>query len=266
MQFISLLRSAWQKLSLMKINKKCKLCNKEFISYDCQKRQFCSKECRCKGYSRTFHSIKKQYHCIDCGSEVSRSDAKRCASCNKKFRFGKYSSCFKGGLITKTCKLCGKEFKVYPYRDKTAICCSRKCNSKYLFPKGCFYKHKHTKVSKKIMSLKKKGNKHPFWLGGISKLPYSFNFTIELKDKIRLRDDYRCKICDFTNEEHMIIYNDSLPVHHIDYNKQNCKEDNLITLCYQCHSRTNYNRNYWMEYLKNLLIELAVSQIKSKGV
>ena len=40
-------------------------------------------------------------------------------------------------------------------------------------------------------------------------------------------------------------------VHHIDYNKQNCKENNLITLCLQCNNRVNSNRNYWKEYFQN---------------
>jgi len=43
------------------------------------------------------------------------------------------------------------------------------------------------------------------------------------------------------------------PVHHIDYNKKNCNLDNLITLCINCHAKTNYNREYWKEYLSILL-------------
>jgi hypothetical protein len=44
-----------------------------------------------------------------------------------------------------------------------------------------------------------------------------------------------------------MIYDMSLPIHHIDYNKKNNKSDNLISLCFQDHSRTNYNRPYWKE-------------------
>ena len=37
---------------------------------------------------------------------------------------------------------------------------------------------------------------------------------------------------------------------HIDYNKKNCNSDNLITLCHNCHSKTNHNRNNWINYFK----------------
>ena len=37
-----------------------------------------------------------------------------------------------------------------------------------------------------------------------------------------------------------------------DYNKKNCDPTNLITLCRFCHAKTNYNRNYWMNYFQSL--------------
>jgi hypothetical protein len=45
----------------------------------------------------------------------------------------------------------------------------------------------------------------------------------------------------------------ALPVHHIDYDKKNNDERNLITLCISCHSKTNANREYWIEYLKPIM-------------
>ena len=48
-----------------------------------------------------------------------------------------------------------------------------------------------------------------------------------------------------TEEEHLIVYGRVLDVHHIDYNKLNCKKSNLITLCKQCNNRANYNRECW---------------------
>ena len=51
-----------------------------------------------------------------------------------------------------------------------------------------------------------------------------------------------------TEEEHIITYGKVLDVHHIDYNKENCKENNLITLCKQCNLRANKNRDYWYGY------------------
>jgi hypothetical protein len=100
------------------------------------------------------------------------------------------------------------------------------------------------------------GNLNGNWKGGISKLPYSFDFSKQLKEQIRKRDNYKCSNCGLTNEEHLITYDESLPIHHIDYNKQNCKEDNLITTCKQCNARANFNRNYWEDFYKNKIAQL----------
>jgi len=51
-----------------------------------------------------------------------------------------------------------------------------------------------------------------------------------------------------TEEEHIIVVGKVLSIHHIDYDKQNCKENNLITLCDSCNNRANSNRNYWIEF------------------
>jgi hypothetical protein len=91
----------------------------------------------------------------------------------------------------------------------------------------------------------KKGNigeKCINWKGGISFEPYSTDWTETLKRSIRQRDRYTCQICGIEPAIH---------VHHIDYDKKNCNPDNLITLCHSCHSKTNSNRSYWLNYFSN---------------
>lgn len=39
-------------------------------------------------------------------------------------------------------------------------------------------------------------------------------------------------------------------LHHIDYNKQNCRKDNLVFLCPRCHGKTNFERHFWKEILQ----------------
>lgn len=39
--------------------------------------------------------------------------------------------------------------------------------------------------------------------------------------------------------------------HNIDYNKNNNDLNNLVTLCHSCHSKTNGNRNNWLNHFKN---------------
>ena len=72
---------------------------------------------------------------------------------------------------------------------------------------------------------------------------YPFIFW-EIREIIRKRDHYTCQLCGIKQEN----YYRKLDVHHIDYNKQNCKEENLITLCLQCNLRVNFNRDYWYAY------------------
>jgi NUMOD3 motif len=83
-----------------------------------------------------------------------------------------------------------------------------------------------------------KGERSMLWKGGISYEPYSTDWTEELKVMVRRRDGYICDICKEYGKS----------VHHIDYNKKNCKPNNLITLCFRCHSKTNHNRGYWKQY------------------
>jgi hypothetical protein len=90
---------------------------------------------------------------------------------------------------------------------------------------------------------------NPNWHNGSSFKLYSFDWKNTLKESIRQRDNFKCKICNKLQEENTR----KLDVHHIDYNKQNCNPDNLITLCMQCHRKTQINRDYWIDYFKRLL-------------
>lgn len=90
-----------------------------------------------------------------------------------------------------------------------------------------------------------KGDKARLWEGGISFEPYSQEWTKILKDIIRQRDNYKCHLCGNKKKG-----SQSLPVHHIDYDKKNCNPDNLITLCPTCHGKTNQNRQYWINYFR----------------
>lgn len=90
------------------------------------------------------------------------------------------------------------------------------------------------------------GKKSHFWKGGIAYFPYSAEWNNYLKRKIRERDDCICQNCNKGN---------SKDVHHIDYNKQNCEEINLITLCRKCHGKTQVNREYWQAFFTKIIKE-----------
>lgn len=78
--------------------------------------------------------------------------------------------------------------------------------------------------------------------------------TEEIKRKIRIRDGNKCFLCGEKNETHL------LPVHHIDYNQTNYKDNNLITLCKSCHGKTNSNYDYWKETLSKMITEYLLSK------
>jgi 5-methylcytosine-specific restriction endonuclease McrA len=98
------------------------------------------------------------------------------------------------------------------------------------------------------ISKSKKGSGNHRWLGGIAKLPYSQDWTEDLKDAIRKRDGYTCKICGKVQGEIDRDYHKKLTVHHIDYDKKNCNPTNLISLCVSCHAKTGTMRRQWLLY------------------
>uniref|UniRef100_A0A6M3L718 HNH nuclease domain-containing protein n=1 Tax=viral metagenome TaxID=1070528 RepID=A0A6M3L718_9ZZZZ len=89
------------------------------------------------------------------------------------------------------------------------------------------------------------GKNHWNWQGGKSFEPYSVDWTDDLKESIRKRDDYVCQTCGIHQDELVSIHK-KLDVHHIDYDKDNLNPKNLISLCKSCHMKTNYNREYWI--------------------
>jgi hypothetical protein len=85
------------------------------------------------------------------------------------------------------------------------------------------------------------------WQGGISYEVYPKEFNKKLKKNIKIRDNYTCVICDKKTQK--------LDIHHIDYNKTNSNERNLISLCHSCHSKTNINRNKWEIFFVSIINE-----------
>ena len=105
------------------------------------------------------------------------------------------------------------------------------------------------------MSLAQIGQNHWNWKGGISFESYGLEFNKKLKEDIRKRDNFRCRECYRHQDELRTKNNKSykLLIHHIDYNKQNNNSNNLISLCRNCHLKTNYNREDWKKYFQNVI-------------
>jgi ribosomal protein L31 len=266
------------------LTKECQQCGKYFQVWDYRKHtaKYCSPKCR-NDFIKSNHITKGKHYkefiilkCLQCKEEFQvypyRKNAKFCSKkCYGEWRTqnmkGKRHPRYKGKKII-VCKHCGKEFKICSTINQTY--CSKNCH--YEANKKERIELKCKNCGKLFNSLESKnrkfcsdqcffeyniGKNHHNWQGGISKLPYSFNFNTTLKEKIRKRDNYTCQLCGITEEEHLIVFGKALTVHHIDYNKQNCKEENLTALCIGCNSRVNFNRKYYKKYFKEKILKLA---------
>lgn len=115
---------------------------------------------------------------------------------------------------------------------------------------------KHTEETRHKQSIVKSGANNPTWNNWSSIFPYALEWRRELKLKIKQRDNNICQLC-YKNIDEIGI---GWATHHIDYDKNNCDEENLILLCKRCHGRTNHtNRKLW-ESLFTTMIENSSPQ------
>ena len=109
-------------------------------------------------------------------------------------------------------------------------------------------KEHRLKISKTLKG-RYSGKKNPRYINGQGNAPYPLSFSDNLKLKIRIRDSFICQCCDLKEQNHFRDNKQiNLTIHHINYDKQNCQETNLITLCNNCNSKANSNRDYWFAY------------------
>ena len=107
-------------------------------------------------------------------------------------------------------------------------------------------------IKRKISQSVGSGENNSHWKGGISNNPYPKEFNSELKLKIRQRDNYTCCLCSRTEREELEEFNRVLSVNHIDFDKNNCNETNLNTLCIRCNSKVNREREFWTSCFNQL--------------
>ncbi|MEK0335806.1 MAG: NUMOD3 domain-containing DNA-binding protein [Nitrosopumilus sp.] len=121
-----------------------------------------------------------------------------------------------------------------------------------LVPKTAFKKgYKLSKEAKEKMKGRTPWNKLEF------RIPYPYEFNNTLKEQIRNRDNCECKLCFIGQEE----INKKLIVHHVDFDKNNNSEFNLISLCRNCHGKVHCMNNLiWVRFFQN---KLNVMEVKN---
>jgi len=45
---------------------------------------------------------------------------------------------------------------------------------------------------------------------------------------------------------------------HIDYDKKNCSPSNVITTCFSCNARANFNREFWQNHYEKIMIQRRI--------
>lgn len=236
----------------------CEYCGREYLIYSTNERKYCSLECSRnarKGISvitpEGRESLRKRFtlyegfsqECLECGKEFItniRDDKKFCCqSCMAKYwwkhrdnteRCQKISQALSVEKKINVCQYCHKEYEVRTFEE----------NSKY--------------CSLKCFGLAHRGEKASGWKGGIQFKPYPNYFNEDLKESIRERDDRICQLCNKTEDEELLENGQRLSIHHIDYNKDNCNSENLISLCAKCHSKTQVQREYWENLFKEKVL------------
>ena len=93
------------------------------------------------------------------------------------------------------------------------------------------------------------GKNHWNWKHGSSFEPYCEIWVDkDYKNSIKERDNNKCQnpYCRHKNDSNLMV-------HHVNYDKKCCHPWNLITICGSCHSRSNFNRNFWKKLYANII-------------
>jgi len=192
--------------------------------------------------------MKINSYCQDCGVSIKYyNKAIRCWNCHAKFRQ------LDAKWLIKYCIDCGKQLK--NKQAKRCKICAGKLRQKHYFciDCGCDLKRSYkAKRCRKCNGINTKGINNPSYIDGRSKEEYGIEFTEELKEQIRKRDNYTCQICKLTQNKQEKRFKKSLEVHHKDCNKKNQNINNLIALCTSCHLKLHNQkrfRNKYKEYI-----------------
>lgn len=223
----------------------------------------CSKERKVK------HAIAEFYR--------NRATPYRCKECAEKNAPKQEKSSRWGGHdIILTCSGCGKTRTLRPYLAvkiakpyQCRVCFSKNIGQGQSHPSykpeihmicKCTSCGKEKQIEKRIFERYSKpyrctscnaikGEKNFCWKGGVSQEEYSAEWTRNLREAIRERDNRECQVCQDKQPGRV------LSVHHIDYDKKNLDETNLITLCMKCHAKTTHHREHWQARLTKQIAE-----------
>ena len=236
-------------MSKEKIKKICPICNTEFEVWPCManKRKYCSIKCVGVGNKGKLSGDKNPSKRLEVKQKMSDSQKLRLSNKENHPNFGKkFSEKTKLKLsIMRKGKSVGKGIpKSEAHKEKIRQTLKGRTPPN----KG----KKMTDAQKQKISQnhwtknpKYQGKNHPSYKGGRKRdYEYSSLFTSEFKKNIFSKSNYTCQLCGIRNKKGL-GKSIKLHCHHINYNKRDMDEKNLIVLCNSCHAKTNHNREYW---------------------
>lgn len=185
------------------------------------------------------HTLKRQL----CELTNSNGTPKEAFFCNTshamRVRTGAKHPKWKGGDEILNCAECKIEFSRHPANTKERtqnVFCSTQCHDEWR-QKNYF------------------GDKCSNWQGGKSFEEYCSEWQdSEYKADIRKRDKGMClnlECPEFSSPHYWMP--EKINIHHVNYNKKDCRPKNLISLCHRCNPRANFNRGKWQQYFQALL-------------
>lgn len=229
---------------------KCEICEKPYYIRPSHwlrvKRHFCSRKCRGLGQRGISNpAFKKEWikTCKECYKQYQYKDSKGKIFCSQKC-MGVFKH--KALSLRVKCGICNILFMKAKSIVRKENFCSIICKNR---------------AHSQRMSLGGNSN----WRGGIGNLPYHYFFNQTLKDKIRERDNYLCQNCGKKEQQEMNDIGQHLVIHHIDYDKMNCNETNLIAVCNICNVKANYGREVWMKQYKQKIYGILTNNINQKS-
>jgi len=234
------------------IEKTCEYCGDKFETRVSKKdRKYCSRDC----YEED-HSNRTEKTCKWCDEDFevygSRQDAKYCShDCYISHRVerddfeppehteevrqkisesqrGEDHWNWKGGDIDADCHECGDTFEARAFRRNRAdkLFCSRECVNKF---HARDYDNRDNPIGEEWE------DHHAFEGGG----DYPKEWTEELRESIRERDDRKCQLCGLSEDKCINTYGIRHHVHYKNGNKEDCSEGNLVSLCPSCHMKVH---------------------------
>lgn len=242
----------------------CDYCGQKTEKYESEIKEnnFCSREC-----SISSQKNRENLECAECGKTFERAESlvKETNFCSKNC----WEKSLENNLKTVSCDECSEEFEVYPtrYKNKNLLFCCKECEGKYWsknrsgedsplyerhsencsncgkeikiikHDKEKFNHHFCSKQCEKETSIHKpKGEDHHAWKDKVKTYPQKF---YDKREEVVKRDG-QCMRCGVKRKKHFEKYGRDIFVHHIDGDKENNDEKNLITMCHKCNCQVEY--------------------------